>query len=266
MPHFIDAHCHLDAPQFRDDFPRHLNDWQRLGVSRFVVPAVSVSSWPVLQRMALGFDAVYACLGLHPWFIDGLTSDALDQLDAAIVSWRSAGLSDRLVAIGECGLDRLRGDFNRQQLFFEGHIHLAKTHALPLVVHAVRAHGEVLQSLKRHDFKGRVLVHGFSGNLQQVKQYAAAGIYLGVGGAITYPGANKTRTAIAQAPLTLLILETDAPDMPPLGVAKGHNSPANLPRIFDALCQLREEPPHVIAEQLWANACKLYGWSINWPG
>jgi TatD DNase family protein len=116
--------------------------------------------------------------------------------------------------------------------------------------------------LRRKQVSVPCLVHGFSGSSEQARALWDTGCFLGVGGVITYERANKTRNAIRDIPLEALVLETDAPDMPPAGVAKGANSPVYLPRIFQSLCDLRREPAQQVAEQLLVNVSTLYGWKV----
>lgn len=127
------------------------------------------------------------------------------------------------------------------------------------MIHSVKSHDLVHSSLKRAGWNGRALVHGFSGSYQQAQKLVDLGCYIGVGGVITHDRARKTRDTIARLPADALVLETDAPDMAPAGVAKGQNSPIHLPEIFEALADLRSEPPREsLAEILLANTAKLY--------
>jgi TatD DNase family protein len=166
------------------------------------------------------------------------------------------------VAVGECGLDRLRGNMNDQYPWFEAQIALASELGLTLVIHSVRAHDEVHATLRRMNWSGRALLHGFSGSFQQAKKLIDQGGFIGVGGVITHSRASKTRDAIARLPLESLVLETDAPDMAPKGIEAGSNSPLYLRRILDSLCEIRGEPPDQLAGVLFENTERLYGKSL----
>lgn len=251
----VDAHCHLDYPAFDDDRARLVNACREQGVDRIVIPGVRAATWSRVAQTASGDPALYYCLGIHPWYADEHNDEDLDQLRQLLVD-----RSGKCVALGECGLDRLHGEIERQMPWFKAQVDLAKSLEIPLVVHSVRTNDEVGAVLRQKHFDGRVLIHGFSGSPEQARGLVDTGCFLGIGGVITYARARKTRRAIAEVPLESLVLETDAPDMPPEGVAKGDNSPLNIPAVFRALCEIRPEPEARIAEQLRANVNRLYGW------
>ncbi|MGP4845717.1 TatD family hydrolase [Marinobacter sp. 1Y8] len=252
---FVDAHCHLDFPEFDGTRDAVLAHCRELGVGRLVMTGVRAVDWPRLQRVSAERQSLFYCLGIHPWFVAEHDQSSLEALELAI-----AGRSAQCVGLGECGLDRLRGTFDQQLPWFEAQVDIAGRQQVPLVIHSVRANDEVAGILRQRQFSQASLVHGFSGSEQQARKLHDLGCYLGVGGVITYERAKKTRRALAAAPLSSLVLETDAPDMPPTGIAAGENSPEYIPMIFRALCDLRPEPEEVVRASLLKNACALYGW------
>lgn len=252
----VDAHCHFDYACFDGKRAQLLQQCESEGVGALVIPGVRVSDWQRVRDVAGADRRVSFCLGIHPWYVDEHTSADLDQLTALL-----ARREDGCVALGECGLDRLHGSLERQLPWFESQVDIAKRLEVPLVIHSVRTHDEVGAVLRRKQVSSPVLVHGFSGSPEQARSLAGLGCYIGVGGVITYSRASKTRRAVADLPLNRLVLETDAPDMPPQGITKGANSPLYLPRVLKALCELRSESEHVIRAQLEQNARALYGWS-----
>ncbi|MDX1757929.1 MAG: TatD family hydrolase [Marinobacter sp.] len=252
----VDAHCHFDFAEFDGRRDRILSDLQSRGIERLVIPGVRWAHWDRVADVARAHKNIYYCLGIHPWYVDEHDDQALSQLRQ-----RLEDQPEGCVALGECGLDRIHGELDRQQPWFEAQVELARDLDWPLVIHSVRTHDEVLVTLKRVGPRAPVLVHGFSGSKEQASKLVDQGCYLGVGGVITHERASKTRTAIAQMPLEALVLETDAPDMPPAGVAKGDNSPVNLERVLAALCELRTESEARIREALAANVRALYRWT-----
>lgn len=254
----VDAHCHFDFPEFDQC---RLDCWSRAeaaGLWRLVVPGVRAADWGRVREVALQHPAWFYCLGVHPWYVEEHTRCDLDRLQRLAME-KPAGL----VALGECGLDRLRGDMSIQWGWFEAQVAIAKTCKIPLVVHSVRAHDEVAAVLRRLRPDVPVLIHGFAGSYQQASNLVALGCYLGVGGAITHERARKTRDAVARLPLEALVLETDAPDMAPAGCAPGHNEPSCVRQILTALASLRGTGPEALAPQLLENACHLYGWGAE---
>ncbi len=252
----VDAHCHFDFTEFDSQRERILADMAERGIERLVIPGVRRQDWDRAAETAAHHAGLFYCLGIHPWYVDEHSDDDLTELRR-----RLEARPDGCVALGECGLDRIHGELDRQQPWFEAQVQLARDLDWPLVIHSVRTHDEVLVTLKRFGTRAPVLVHGFSGSKEQAGKLVDLGCYLGVGGVITHERASKTREAIAQMPLEALVLETDAPDMPPAGVAKGDNSPVNLVRVLDALCELRSESEERIREALAANVKALYRWS-----
>lgn len=251
----IDAHCHLDFPAFDGRREAVMREAAALGVVRLVIPGVRAADWQRVVSCAEVIHGIHYCLGIHPWFVQEHDWQDLERLRALLV----AG-GERCVGVGECGLDRLQGELSAQMPCFEAQIDIAGELKLPLVIHSVRAHDEVASVLKRKGFSGRALVHGFAGSYQQARKLVDADCMIGVGGIITYARARKTRDTLSRLPLSCLVLETDAPDMPPAGVAAGGNSPVYLPDFLMELAQLRGEPAENMAQVLYANACRLYGW------
>ena len=252
----IDAHCHFDFPQFDGLRDAELEQGRSLGLRGLVIPGVRRPDWDRVRDTALAYEGVFYCLGIHPWFVDE-HSDA----DLAELRRRLKNRPERCIAIGECGLDRLRGNLEMQWPWFEAQLDLAREFGMPVVIHSVKTHDEVHRLLNLRQWSGRALIHGFSGSFQQASKLVDLGCFIGVGGVITHPRARKTRDAIANLPLEALVLETDAPDMAPEGVPKGRNSPRYLTDILYALAELRGETPEQLAPVLIDNVSRLYGWS-----
>jgi len=250
-----DAHCHLDFPVLRDQLAALLTQAAAAGIRRMVIPGVQRSQWQQVELTVARSESLYYCLGLHPWFIAEHGRE-----DPDVLRQKLAGRPARCVGLGECGLDRLRGSLREQMPWFEAQVQIARDENCPLVIHSVRSHDEVCSVLRRFRFSGRALVHGFSGSYQQACKLLSLGCRVGVGGVITHERARKTRDTIGRLPVDALVLETDAPDMPPAGVAPGQNSPLQLPFILQSLLDLRPEPEHILVPQLWENVCDLYGW------
>jgi len=252
-PGLFDSHCHFDFPRFDGVRESERLKARAEGVRGLVIPGVRRADWPRVQSLAKPESGVWYNLGIHPWFIDEHDHGDLDALEQTLTP-----LPPGCLAVGECGLDALQGDFDAQQYWFRAQVAIANRCNLPLVIHSVKAHDQVYAILREKHWHGRALVHGFSGSYQQAQKLVDLGCYIGVGGVITFDRAKKTRDAIARLPVESLVLETDAPDMSPAGVARGMNSPAYLPQIFQALCDLRLVQPQRLAEQLLTNAAALY--------
>lgn len=252
---FIDTHCHFDFPPFTGDEAQSIDRAARVGVEAIIVPAIEASCFDRVMDLARQHNALYAALGLHPIVIEHHRDEHIDRLDEALHR------AQKLVAIGEIGLDLYREDpqFERQQTILDAQLRLAKHHDLPVILHSRRTHDKLAMHLKRMDLPRTGVVHGFSGSLQQAQRFVDLGYKIGVGGTITYPRASKTRDVMAQLPLSALLLETDAPDMPLNGFQGQPNRPEQAARVFTSLCELRQEPADVIADALLGNTRDLFG-------
>lgn len=253
---FVDTHCHFDFPPFTGDEVPSIDRAARAGVDAIIVPAIEATYFERVLELARRHDALYAALGLHPIVIEHHLDEHLDSLDAVLQT-----AEKKLVAIGEIGLDLYRENphFERQQTILDAQLRLAKRHDLPVILHSRRTHDKLAMHLKRIDLPRRGVVHGFSGSLQQAQRFIELGYKIGVGGTITYPRASKTRDVMAQLPLSALLLETDAPDMPLNGFQGQPNRPEQAARVFTTLCELRPEPAAVIADALLENTRTLFG-------
>lgn len=256
MHRFIDTHCHFDFPPFSGDEVQSIAHAAEAGVEAIIVPATEAAHFDRVLDLARRHDALYAALGLHPIVIERHLDEHLDRLDAVLQTPQK-----KLVAIGEIGLDLYRDDphFERQQTILDAQLRLARRHDLPVILHSRRTHDKLAMHLKRIDLPRRGVVHGFSGSLQQAQRFIDLGYKIGVGGTITYPRASKTRDVMAQLPLSALVLETDAPDMPLNGFQGQPNRPEQAARVFASLCELRDEPDEVIADALHANTRAVFG-------
>lgn len=254
MYQFIDSHCHFDFPVFAGDEAASLIRAQAAGVRQIIIPSVAATNFSRVLALTR-HSALYAALGLHPVMIAHHQDSDLQQLEQQL-SQKPA----KLVAIGETGLDLYmrQPDFSRQKMLLIAQLQLAKRYDLPVILHSRRTHDQLASLLKQHNLSRTGVVHGFSGSLQQAQRFVALGYKIGVGGTITYLRAAKTRAVIAQLPLSSLLLETDAPDMPVYGRQGQANRPERLAEIFVALCQLRPEPPAQIASVLLENTRQLF--------
>ncbi|MCA1178648.1 MULTISPECIES: TatD family hydrolase [unclassified Pantoea] len=252
---FIDTHCHFDFPPFVDDATESIARAAQSGVERIIVPSVDASRFALVSQLAQQHDALYAALGLHPINIAAHQDAHVDQLE----QWLQTPDSKR-VAIGEIGLDLYMQDaqFDKQTRLLDAQLKLAKQYDLPVILHSRRTHDQLALHLRRHDLPRRGVVHGFAGSQQQAERFIQLGYAIGVGGTITYERASKTRNTLASLPLTSLLLETDAPDMPLQGYQGQPNRPERARNVFDVLCQLRSESPDIIADALWQNSLRVF--------
>jgi TatD DNase family protein len=261
MAAWIDTHCHLDAREFDADRDAVRQRARDAGVLHCVLPAVDVATFAAVRELALRHGDSYA-LGIHPLATGRARLDDLDRLDAALTACRD---DPRLVAVGEIGLDFFDETLERerQERFFAEQLRLARKHDLPVILHVRRSADGLLKYLRRERVGG--IAHAFNGSRQQADEFVRLGLRLGFGGTVTYERAQQVRRLAAQLPLSALVVETDAPDIPPHwlyrtaadranGQAQGRNEPAELPRIAQALAQVRGMSPDDLAQATARNA------------
>ena len=244
----IDSHCHLDAAEFDADRAAVHRQALAAGVSRIVVPAVAVAGFAKTKAVVAGNAACVAAYGIHPLYVMAAGDDDLAQLAV----WLAA---ERPVAVGEIGLDHYVAGLDpaRQIAFLTGQLKLARQFDLPVLLHVRRAVDAVLRELRRLRVRGGI-AHAFNGSRQQAEEFIKLGFKLGFGGAMTYDGSRRIRALAAELPLSAIVLESDAPDMPPAWLARGRNSPGELPAIARCLAGLRGVPVDEISAATSDNA------------
>lgn len=254
MNKFIDTHCHFDFPVFYNDITNSLSLAQQAQVEKMIIPAVARWNFDVVTELSNEYPQLYSALGLHPLYIEEHREKHLLELEQKLK------INSRCVAVGEIGLDGYMENPQpeKQERFLIAQLKLAAKFDLPVILHSRKTHDTLSALLRRYDVPRKGVVHGFAGSQQQAKQFIQQGYFIGVGGTITYERAQKTRRAIASLPLEYLLLETDAPDMPVSGFQGEPNRPERIQHIFSQLCELRQESPEVIAQQLHLNSLQLF--------
>jgi TatD DNase family protein len=244
----IDTHCHLDAAEFDSDRDAVHAAALAAGVGRIVVPAVAVDSFHKVKTSVERYPGCVAAYGIHPLCV----MQAQESDLAALRDWLER---ERPVAVGEIGLDFHVTDSDpaRQEFYLVEQLQLAREFDLPVLLHVRRAIDQILKHLRRIRVPGGI-AHAFNGSRQQADEFIRLGFKLGFGGAMTFPGSTRIRRLAAELPLAAIVLETDAPDIPPAWLGGGRNSPAELPRIASVLAELRALPADEVAAQCAAAA------------
>lgn len=268
---WIDTHCHLDAPELVAD-PGVRERARLAGVAHCVIPAVEVANLDAVRTLAHAGGDSY-CQGIHPLYVARATPDALAVLDAHLERHRD---DLRLVAVGEIGLDYFVPELqlsplrDLQEHFYREQLRLARKYGLPVVLHVRRSADRLLKALRDVGRDGKPwsgIAHAFNGSEVQAQEFIKLGFKLGFGGAVTFERALQLRHLAQTLPLQTLVLETDAPDIPPHwlyttaqeradGRAQGRNEPAQLPRIAAVVAQLRGMSQEALADATTRNACQ----------
>jgi TatD DNase family protein len=252
---WIDTHCHLDAAEFAADRDAVVARAVAAGVRMAVLPAVDVAGFAAVAACAHRYGLAYA-LGIHPLAVPAAEPAHLDRLRAAA---QDALADPRFVGIGEIGLDFLPGapDAERQEWYYAEQLKIAAQLQLPVILHVRRSADRLQFHLRRCAVRGGI-AHAFNGSAVQAQGFLDLGLRLGFGGAATYDGSLRIRAHAARLPADAIVLETDAPDIPPQWLRAGgavlRNEPAELPRIAAVIAGLRNIPLEALAEQTARNA------------
>lgn len=244
------------------------------GVAHCVIPAVEVANFDAVRNLAHVLGDSY-CLGIHPLYVERASEADLAVLQAQLALYCD---DPRLVGVGEIGLDffvpalREGALRDKQEFFFKEQLKLARRFNLPVVLHVRRSVDRVLKHVRgvaaagQGSWRWSGIAHAFNGSLQQANALIALGFKLGFGGAVTYERATQLRALAQNLPLDALVLETDAPDIPPhwlyvtaeqraQGVQPRRNEPGELPAIAAVLAGLRGMELNNLAHITTHNAC-----------
>ncbi len=255
MPYWIDTHCHLDAPEFDGQTAPMRQRAADANVQLCVIPAVQVSNFDVVRWQAHAQGDCFA-LGIHPLYVKQANDEDLVILQAQL---QLHCQDQRLVAVGEIGLDlfvpelRVSPLRERQEHFYREQLKLAKKFGLPVILHVRRSADRLLKHLRdlsRDGHRWAGIAHAFNGSEVQAHEFIKLGFKLGFGGTVTFEAAQSIRRLATDLPLESIVMETDAPDIPPRwlyktqaqrqgGETQGVNEPCQLPRIAKEIAKLR---------------------------
>lgn len=230
----IDSHCHLDAAEFEVDRSAVIQAAIDAGVTQMVVPAVCRQNFDAVIQLHQQYPQCVYALGIHPMYVDESHENDLILLSEYLKKFQP-------VAVGEVGLDYFvtKANIEKQIHFFSEQLKLANNAHLPVILHVRNAIDDVLKYVRKFQPNGGI-AHAFNGSLQQAKQFIDLGFKLGFGGAMTYDRALKIRALAKSLPSDAIVLETDAPDIPPAWLTnKARNTPAELLKIAEILAEIR---------------------------
>ncbi len=255
---WIDSHCHLDSPEFDADRDAVVEQSRAAGVVAIVNLPGHVDHFA--QAKATGER--YGCLtgyGIHPMWVAGPCATSKREDVATLRVWAER---EKPELIGEIGLDFFIPNFNQpeQEWFFSEQLKIARDFDLPVSLHVRRSQDQILKHLRRIKVRGG-FAHAFNGSAQQAAEFVKLGFCLGFGGTATFPQALRVRALLRDVPMSHIVVETDAPDIPPsfLGTmgSGARNSPACLPQIGELLAQVRGMSAETFAALTTANVRRV---------
>ena len=233
MSGIFDTHAHYDDEKFDEDRNALLSSLPSKGVELVMNCATNPASIQSTLVLAETFEFIYAAIGFHPEDLIGLTLSDLDKLKDL------AQTCSKVKAIGEIGLDYYWKEVPREmQLpFFEAQIELAKALNLPVIVHDREAHEDTYALLRKHKPQG--VLHCYSGSAESAKEILDNGMYIGIGGALTFKNAKKIVKVAEVVPLERILLETDAPYMAPVPMRGKRNDSSLIVYVAQALAEIK---------------------------
>ena len=205
----FDTHAHYDDSRFDEDRDELISSLPQKGVSQIINCACDYKSCLTTLELSEKYDFVYSALGVHAHEAEELTDEDWEKILQLFKNKKA-------VAAGEIGLD-YHYDFSPRDIqkeVFEKQLKLAQELDLPVIVHDREAHEDTLNLLKKYRPKG--VVHCFSGSAEMAKEIIKLGMFIGIGGAVTFKNAKKPVEVVSEIPLDRLLLETDAPYMTPV--------------------------------------------------
>lgn len=261
----IDVHLHLQEEPLFSGVEAIVSNCREAGIEHQIVNGTRPGDWPAVEALAERFPGqVQPSYGLHPWYVREASDGWETELDGFL---RRAA-----IGVGEIGLDKwIRDhDLEKQKQIFVSQLALAVAHGLPVTIHCLRAFGHLLEILQRETLPERgFLLHSYGGPKEMIESFLVLGGYFSISGYFFHERKREhLRSLLALVPRDRLLVETDAPHMNlPEGEERygevAANHPANLAVIHERLAAMLEEDGRCLADQLTANARRLFGSALG---
>lgn len=256
----VDTHCHLNFDRYDDDRDAVIERARDAGVTRIINPGINLETGRAAIALTQQYDGVYAAVGIHP-------NDTTDFDDAIVDALREMAAEEKVVSIGEIGLDYYwdKSPKDVQARAFRAQLDLAAELELPVIIHNRDASEDVVPILEAwaktlppalQERPG--VMHSFSAPPEAAERALAAGFYLGFTGPITYKNADDLRRIAARVPLDRILVETDGPFLTPQAYRGKRNEPAYIPHMVDRLAALHQISKEAMGAHTTANAERLF--------
>lgn len=234
----LDTHAHYDDEAFDADREELLESLQPNGIEKVVNVCASIDGLQNTVALMEKYPFVYGAVGVHPDDADKMTQETLDEI-------RRLSHLDKMVAIGEIGLDyywhKEKEEHEIQQKMFRAQLDIAREEKMPFMIHSRDAARDTLELVKECMKEGMHggIIHCFSYGKEMAREYLNMGLYLGIGGVVTFKNAKKLKEVVEYAPLEQLVLETDSPYLSPEPNRGKRNSSLNLPYVAAMIAELK---------------------------
>ena len=253
----FDTHCHLYDSSYEQDPKSIIVNSYRNNVGLMMIPGDNILNSKKALELASSYEYVYCAVGVHPESVENedinVTRETLFEL----------AKNDKVKAIGEIGLDyywtKDENNIEKQKAFFIEQILIANELHLPIIVHDREAHQDTLEILKKYPPLYGCVIHCFSGSVEMMKECIKLGFYIGLDGPVTYKNAVVPKEVAKAVPLDRLLLETDAPYLPPVPYRGQKNYPEYIKYIIKEISILRNISENEIEETTFSNGKRFFG-------
>ena len=250
----FDSHCHLNDENLYPRIDEVIEAAKKTGVKKFLVVGYDKASSLLAVDIANRYEECYAAVGFHPTEIEGVTEEDYQE----VVSLLS---NKKVVAIGEIGLDYHWPEPGKevQQKWFRRQLELAREIGLPVVIHSRDAANDTMAILEEEE-AGEIggVMHCYSYTKELAERVLRMGLYIGVGGVLTFKNARKLVETVEATPLDRIVIETDSPYLAPEPNRGKRNNSANLRYVVAKLAEIKGITPEEAAEATYENAMRMY--------
>lgn len=252
---FYDTHAHLNAEQFKDNLEEIVKEAYASGVTYINVVGFNRETNFLAQEIAAKYDNLYPTAGLHPNDVNDFTEEDLVTLEEYVKK-------EVTVGVGECGLDYYwyKDNKDKQKAFFIAQIELARKYKKPLVIHVRNAFQDTYDIIETEMKKGAFtgVMHCFSGSPEMALRFLNLGLYISLGGPVTFKNAGAPKEVAKIVPLDKLLIETDCPYLAPHPHRGKQNKPSYLPLIAQSIAEIKGISVEEVAKHTTLNAKRLF--------
>lgn len=253
----FESHAHYVAEQFDNDREDIMNKLETNGIEYVIEVGDSIENSKKAIELAQKHDFMYAAVGIHPENIDDISDNDYEELEKLLIDKES----NKIVAIGEIGIDYhyTKDNKEKQKEAFKKQIDIARRHDLPIIVHSRDAMEDTLEMIKEESKNGlKGVIHCFPGTIEIAKEYQKLGLYIGIGGVVTFSNAKRLVEVVKEMPIDMMLIETDSPYLSPDPHRGERNDSSNLKYVISKIAELKKISEEEILKVTNENARKLF--------
>lgn len=251
MQHFVDVHTHLELPEFDNDRDEVISRAFQSNLSFICTVGIEPKYWKIAKDISEKYDNIYFAVGLHPHESKMYS----EKIESELISYLK---HEKCLMLGEIGLDFFKNYSPREKQIevFERQLDLAEKVKKDVIIHIRDAHQKAKEILKKRNLGG--IIHCFSGNLEDAKEYIKMGFYISIPGTLTYKNAEGLRQVVKNIPLDYLLTETDAPFLSPVPHRGKRNEPAFVTHVIELIAKIKGISIEDTARTIYVNAMKAF--------